>query len=159
MASGAPSWITCGTDQQPASFAENLALEPPRMPCREPSWVKVREKLLCLEPNLWINFVTEAQENYHEVGCLQMLERVYRTSWCSREDWETFSVLLIFEAAPVYSDWSDNTWACVFWLSLCGCSHPNLQMRWLQYLRQLHLEKVHTLSYSCVHPIHTHTWA
>lgn len=132
-ASGAPSWTTCGTDQQPALFAENLALVPPRTPCREPSWVKVSEKLYCAWSQIFRSILTEVQENYHWVGCLQMLECVYRTSWCSREDWETSSVLLILEAAPVYPDWSDNAWACVFCLSLCGCNHLNLQMRWLQY--------------------------
>lgn len=47
MASGAPSWTTCGTDQQPALSAENSVLVPPRTPCRGPSWVKVSEKLCC----------------------------------------------------------------------------------------------------------------
>lgn len=46
-ASGAPSWTTSGTDQQLASSVENSALVPPRTPCREPSWVKVSEKLGC----------------------------------------------------------------------------------------------------------------
>lgn len=39
---GGPSWITCGTEQQPVWFAENWASVLPRTPCKEPLWVKVR---------------------------------------------------------------------------------------------------------------------
>lgn len=158
MASGVPLWTTCGTDQQPALFAENSVLVLPRTPCRVLLWVKVSEKLCCTakSPN---QFLTEVQEN-HWVSCLQILECVYRTSWCSKEDWETFSVLLILEAAPVSPDWSDNAWACLFWLSLCGCNHLNLQMRWLQYFQQLlHQTWKCAHSYLCMHPpIHAYPY-
>lgn len=41
---GEPSWTTCGSGQQPAWCAESWASALPRMPCTEPSWVKVRER-------------------------------------------------------------------------------------------------------------------
>lgn len=41
---GEPLWTTCGTEPQPVWFAENWASVPPRMPCKEPLWVKVRDR-------------------------------------------------------------------------------------------------------------------
>lgn len=48
MASGVPLWTTCGTEPRPVWCAESWASVLQRMPCKEPSWVKVGEKRAAL---------------------------------------------------------------------------------------------------------------
>lgn len=155
MANGAPSWTTFGTELQPVLCAENLASVLPKMPCREPSWVKVSKKS-------FHQLTLEIQEKLHRARYLWSLSMFIVHHALPEKTGgllQCFAYLsLILDAAPVCPGWSDNVWACVFvclsvFVTIWTCKWVDCSIFTSYYMTLApRLVAVHTLSYT-----HTHT--